>query len=187
MRVLYLPWSELSQGEQEVAIGEAHRRGGLCACADAIWYRLNGGEPLPAARPDLYLCRVLPQVPEPWNRQWRRQRAAGLCDDPRVCVFGNAWERTRRSLMGEPALPEDAAALARWAREAHGAWAAARREYRERMAALEGAEALPAKHPARVAAGAAQQRVTRTQDEYWLAVMLAQVAEWKTECPEGNR
>jgi len=46
--------------------------------------------------------------------------------------------------------------------------------------------ALPPGHAARLAAAEALMQMDRPQDEYWLAVMLARVAEWEAGCPEGT-
>jgi hypothetical protein len=178
MRQLYLPWSHLSPAEREIALCEAHRRGALGANADQQRSQVDQGEPVPVARPTLYVFHVQLLAPIPWKQQWRRLTAAELCEDLRVCYFGDSWERERRALVGEPALPWDLPTLARRVTEARESWTASGRA---RAAAVQRSVALPPGHADRLAAARALMRMDRAQDDYWLAVMLARVAEWKAD------
>jgi hypothetical protein len=186
MRLLYLPWSQLTPEEQVSAIREARRRGALGARGDLKRYQMDHGEPVPIGRAMLYVQHLLPMTPEPWHRDWRRRTVAELCEDPRVCAFCDAWERTRRSLLGKPPLPADAPALALRVREAAEEWAAARRDYRERTEALTRSGGLPLKHRDRLAAGEALVRAIRRREEYWLAVMLARAAGCEPHLGAGS-
>jgi hypothetical protein len=179
MKLLYLPWSDLTPEEQEVATREARRRGALGARVDLWRYRIDRGDPVPTARPIFYVHHLLLLLPESWRHIWRLG-AAELCADLRVCYYGDGWERARRSLLGEPALPCDVPTLGLRVTQAEAAWAAARREHRERAVRCR-RDALSPGHPERLAAGAALVRAIHARDDYWLAVMLARVAGWQPD------
>jgi hypothetical protein len=186
MRLLYLPWNHLTHEEQETAVREARRRGAWAVRSELRRYEGNGADPVPVARPLFYVRHLLPETPAPWARYWRRQPEHELCMDRRVCAFGDAWERARRSSLEEPAPPRDAPTLALHVMEAREAWAAARRDYRERVAALAQA-AAPAGHPDRLASGVALIRLLRARDNFWMAMMLARAAGWKPPFPAWAR
>lgn len=180
MRLLYLSWIQLTWIEQENALREARRRGAWGARAEQDRCQVDHDDPIPMARPTGYVIHLQLFAPTFWFHRWRGLTAAELCAELRVCYHGDGWERERRRLAGEPALPRDPAKLARRVREAREAWAAARRE---REAAVRRSGGLRAGHPARVEAAKAWMQVTRAEEEYWLAVMLARVAGWQPQSP----
>jgi hypothetical protein len=183
MRQLYLPWSHLTPAERATALRQARRRGALGARADWARCQLDPADSVPIARPTLYVYHLQLLAPSPWHQQWRRLTAAELCEDLRVCHYGDGWEREQRALAGEPALPQDLPTLAGRVTEARENWAASGRA---RAAAVRRSVALPPGHADRLAAARALMEMDRAQNEYWLAVMLARVAEWEADCPEGT-
>jgi hypothetical protein len=183
MQLLYLPWTQLTPSEQEIALWEARRRGFRGARAEQDRCSVDRADPIAIARPTLYVTHLQLVAPTYWFHRWRRLTAAELCAELRVCQYGDGWERERRRLAGEPALPRDPAKLACRVSEAREAWVAARRE---REGAVRRCGALRPGHPARLEAATAFMRMTRLEEEYWLAVMLACVAEWEVDRPERN-
>jgi hypothetical protein len=182
LRLLYLPWEYLTAEEQETALREARRRGALGARSDQARSVMNREPPVPRARPVLYVDDLLLQTPRAWHRPWQQRATAELCAELRVCHFGDAWERTRRALRGEPALPRDAPTLGVRLTEARERWETAKREYRDRSAALCRTDPLRHGHPDRLAMGIAWMEQVRAQEEYWLTLMLARAAGWEA-CP----
>jgi hypothetical protein len=182
MRLLYLPWIQLTAIEQETALREARRRGAWGARAEQDRCAVDHGDPIPMARPSLYVIHLQLFAPVFWFHRWRRLTAAELCADLRVCYHGDGCERERRRLAGEPALPWDPARLARRVSEARDGWAAT---CRERDVAVRRSGGQPTGHPARLAAAHAFLQMRRAGDDYWLAVMLARAAGSEPECLEG--
>jgi hypothetical protein len=176
MRLFYLPWTDLTPEERATALREARHHGALGARADREQCQRDRSTPVPIARPVLYVLHLLLLAPEPWNHQWHRLTDNDLCDDLRVCYYGEGWEQERRSLAGEPALPREVAALVQYVTQAREAWIAS---CQERIAAVGRTAGLPAWHPDRLTAARALMRLDRTEDEYWLSVMLTRVAEWE--------
>jgi hypothetical protein len=182
MRLLYLPWIQLTPIEQETALREARRRGFRGARAEYGRYEVERGDPVLIARPTLYVTHLQLVAPVFWFHRWRRLTAAELCAELRVCHYGDGWERERRRLVGQPVLPQDVARLARRVSEARKAWAVARRE---REVTVRRCGGLRPGHPTRLEAAAALLQMTRAEEEYWLAVMVARVAGWEPHAPGG--
>jgi hypothetical protein len=176
MRLFYLPWTDLTPEERAIALREARRHGALGARADRERCQRDRGNPVPIARPALYVLYLLQLAPEPWNRQWHRLTDNELCDDLRVCYYGEGWEQERRALAGEPPLPQEMQELVRYVTKAREAWVAS---CQERIAAVGRTAGLSPWHPDRLAAARGLMRLDRTEDEYWLSVMLTRVAEWE--------
>jgi hypothetical protein len=185
MRLFYLPWTDLTPEEREAALREARHCGALGARADHEQCRIDRGEPVPIARPALYVFQLLLLAPEPWNQQWHGLTDNELCDDLRVCYYGAGWEQERRSLAGEPSLPAEVKALMRHVTQAREAWMAT---CRERYSAMRRTAELPPEHPDRLAAARELAWQDRVEDEFWLSVMLTRVAEWEclTRPREGS-
>src|SRR5207245_335922 len=112
----------------------------------------NREEPVPVARPSLYVFHLQLFTPEPWHRQWRRLTVAELCADLRVCYYGDGWERERRVLAREPELPRGFPTLAGRVTEARESWTALGRA---KAAAVRRSVGLPPGDPARLAAARA--------------------------------
>jgi hypothetical protein len=182
MRLLYLPWIQLTPMEQETALREARRRGAWGARAEQDRCEVDHADPVPIARPTLYVIHLQLVAPTFWFHRWRGLTAAELCADLRVCYHGDGWERERRALAGEPALPRDVARLARRVSEAQEAWVVARRE---QEVAVRRCGGLRSGHPARLEAAKALLQMRRAEEEYWLAVMLARTAGWEPASPGG--
>jgi hypothetical protein len=176
MRLFYLPWTGLTPGERATALREARRLGALGARADRERCRRDRRKPVPIARPILYVVHLLQRLPEPWDRAWHGLTDNELCDDLRVCYHGEAWERERRVLAGEPPLPQGIQELVPFVTQARAAWIAAGRE---RIAAVVRTAGLSPSHPDHVAASQQLRRLERTEEEYWLSVMVTRVAEWE--------
>jgi hypothetical protein len=78
MRLLYLPWIQLTSIEQVTALREAHHRGAWGARAGQDRYEVDHDDPSPIACPSLYVIHLQSFAPVFWFHRWRRLTAAEL-------------------------------------------------------------------------------------------------------------